>query len=63
MTKRAPSRAWGSRMTLLLNSFDRSRAVQTALSGASDRSPERLAATLAAVVAAGGPRADLIPLF
>jgi len=40
-----------------------SRAVQTALRRASDRSPEGLAATLAAVVAAGDPRADLIPLF
>lgn len=40
-----------------------SRAVQTALRAAADHSPEGLAATLAAVVAAGDPRADLIPLF
>ncbi|MGI8416705.1 MAG: hypothetical protein ACR2P2_10995 [Nakamurella sp.] len=40
-----------------------SRAVQAALRKASDRSPEALAATLAAVVAAGDPRASLIPLF
>jgi len=40
-----------------------SRAVQTALRRAADCSPEGLAATLAAVVAAGDPRAELIPLF
>ncbi len=40
-----------------------SRAVQAALRKATDRSPEGLAATLAAVVAAGDPRANLIPLF
>ncbi len=40
-----------------------SRAVQAALRTAVDRSPEGLALTLAAVVAAGDPRADLIPLF
>lgn len=40
-----------------------SRAVQTALRRASDRSGEGLALVLAATVAAGDPRADLIPLF
>lgn len=40
-----------------------SRAVQAALRRATDRSPEGLALTLAVVVAAGDPRADLIPLF
>lgn len=40
-----------------------SRAVQAALRIATDRSPEGLALTLAEVVAAGDPRADLIPLF
>lgn len=40
-----------------------SRAVQAALRAATDRSVDGLAATLAAVVAAGDPRANLIPLF
>lgn len=40
-----------------------SRAVQAALRAATDRSLDGLAATLAEVVAAGDPRANLIPLF
>lgn len=40
-----------------------SRAVQAALRTATDRSPEGLAATLATVIAAGDPRANVIPLF
>lgn len=40
-----------------------SRAVQAALRIATDRSPEGLADTIAAVVAAGDPRANLLPLF
>lgn len=40
-----------------------SRAVQAALRTATERSVEGLALTLAAVVAANDPRADLIPLF
>ncbi len=40
-----------------------SRAVQAALRAATNRSPEGLAVTLAAVVAQGDPRAGLVPLF
>jgi len=40
-----------------------SRAIQSALRAAADRSPQGLAAALAAAVAAGDPRRDLIPLF
>ncbi len=40
-----------------------SRAIQAALAGALDQSPEALAAALAAVIAEGDPWRDLLPLF
>jgi hypothetical protein len=40
-----------------------SRAVQAALRDAVDRSPDGLAAVLAAVIAAGDPMRDIYPLF
>jgi hypothetical protein len=40
-----------------------SRAIQAALAAAVDRSPEGLAAVLAAVIAEGDPWRDLLPLF
>jgi hypothetical protein len=40
-----------------------SRAIQTALRDAMDRSPDALAAVLAAVIADGDPLRDLLPLF
>lgn len=40
-----------------------SRAIQAALRDAVDRSPEALAAVLAAVIAEGDPLRDLVPLF
>lgn len=40
-----------------------SRAIQAALAGAVDRSPEALAAALAAAIAEGDPWRDLLPLF
>lgn len=40
-----------------------SRAIQAALRDALDRSPEALAAVLAAVIAEGDPLRDLVPLF
>lgn len=40
-----------------------SRAVQIALDSSADHTPEGLAAVLAEVIAAGDPRAGIIPLF